>query len=353
MNGLCIHFGACGGCSLQGIPRDEYVRMKHETVTRSLAQHGFEDVCVEQPKETPPYARRRATVAFAMAGANVEIGFRSARSHDIIDMRECLVLKPSLLSLIASFRGLAPSLLLKGQQGELSLTACENGVDVVVQAPRKVGRDLLPTLADWARRNNVVRIVVNGDIAVQFEEPIVSFAGVAVAIPPNVFLQPTAEGERFLQDETSAALVRATRIVDLFAGCGTFTFSVSRRASVHAVDSDKPALSALQGAARKAQKLRPVTIEARDLFKLPLQPVELNRFDAVILDPPRAGASAQAAMLAKASVRRMVHVSCNPETFARDARILADGGFRIVWIKPVDQFLWSSHIELVALLERR
>jgi 23S rRNA (uracil1939-C5)-methyltransferase len=122
---------------------------------------------------------------------------------------------------------------------------------------------------------------------------------------------------------------------------------------VHAVDSDKPALSALQGAARKAQKLRPVTIEARDLFKLPLQPVELNRFDAVILDPPRAGASAQAAMLAKASVRRMVHVSCNPETFARDARILADGGFRIVWIKPVDQFLWSSHIELVALLERR
>jgi 23S rRNA (uracil1939-C5)-methyltransferase len=171
-------------------------------------------------------------------------------------------------------------------------------------------------------------------------------------VPPHSFLQPTRYGERILQDAVCDAVGRVARVADLFAGCGTFTFALARSASVHAVDSDRPALSALEGAARKAEKLKPVTSEARNLFSEPLQPAELKRCDACVLDPPRAGAGAQSAMLARSVIRRVAYVSCNPESFARDARILADGGFRIAWIRPVDQFLWSSHIEFAALLER-
>jgi 23S rRNA (uracil1939-C5)-methyltransferase len=287
-----------------------------------------------------------------MRGGATETGFRAARSHAIVDLQECLVLAPSLVSLIQSFRDMLPSLLQPGVQGELGLTECDNGIDLALNLPRKLRTRLSPVFADWARRNNVARIVANDEIVIQFDKPKIRLADIEVAIPPNSFLQPTREGERILQETVCAALKGAARIVDLFAGCGTFSFAMARRASVHAVDSDKAALSALQDAVRGAQKLRPVTIEARNLFSQPLQRVELGHFDAAILDPPRAGASAQAAMLAGSSMRRLAYVSCNPETFARDARILAGGGFRIAWVKPVDQFLWSSHIELVALLER-
>jgi 23S rRNA (uracil1939-C5)-methyltransferase len=282
-----------------------------------------------------------------------QAGFRAARSHAIVDLKECLILSPPLVSVIKSFREVLPSLLRPGEQGELRLTECNNGIDLALDLPRKPGPRIWERFADWARRNSMVRIVANDEIVVQFDEPAIRLANVEVAIPPNSFLQPTREGEQMLQDAVCAALKSARRIVDLFAGCGTFSFAVARNASVRAIDSDQPALAALQSAARGAQKLKPIATETRNLFSQPLQPAELAQFDAAILDPPRAGANAQAAMLAKSSVRKLACVSCSPETFARDARILANGGFRIAWVKPVDQFLWSSHIELVALLERR
>jgi 23S rRNA (uracil1939-C5)-methyltransferase len=207
--------------------------------------------------------------------------------------------------------------------------------------------------ADWAQRNGVVRIVANDEVVIQYDEPVIRLADVEVFVPANSFLQPSREGERILQELVCNALKGAKRIVDLFAGCGTFSLAVARRASVHAIDSDKAALAALQRAVRGAQQLKPVTTEARNLFGQPLRTAELRHFDAAILDPPRAGASAQAAAFGNSSLRRLAYVSCNPETFARDARLLAGSGFDIAWVKPVDQFLWSSHIELVALLERR
>jgi 23S rRNA (uracil1939-C5)-methyltransferase len=352
MTRLCLHFGICGGCSFQNMPREAYSQMKRDLVVGALARHGFDDVDVHASVEVSPGTRRRATLAFATGSDAAETGFRAARSHAIVDLRECLVLVPPLTALIRSFRDLLPSLLRAGAQGELALTECDNGIDLALNMPRKMRTRLSPVFADWARRKNVARIVANDEIVVQFDNPIVRLADVEVAVPPNSFLQPTREGESILQETVCAALKGAARIVDLFAGCGTFTFAVARRASVHAVDSDNAALSALQGAVRTAQKLKPVTTEARNLFSLPLQRVELGHFDAAILDPPRAGASAQAAMLAGSAMRRVAYVSCNPESFARDARILAGGGFRIAWVKPVDQFLWSSHIELAALLER-
>ena len=352
MSRLCVHFGSCGGCSFQDMPAEAYSQMKREQIVRALARHGFEDVRVDMPLEVSSHTRRRATLAFAIRGATAEIGFRAARSHAIVDLRECLVLAPALVSLILSFRDLLPSLLRNGEQGELGLTRCDNGIDVALNLVRRVKPELPQILADWGQRNNVIRIVVNDEIAVQFGEPALQLADAKVAIPPNSFLQPTREGERVLQDVVAKTMARVSRIVDLFAGCGTFTFAVARRASVHAVDADKAALAALSGAARKAPKLKPITTETRDLFRQPLQPAELARFDAAVLDPPRAGAAAQAAALANSAVERLTYVSCNPETFARDAGILAGRGFRIVRVCPVDQFLWSSHIELVAHLER-
>lgn len=350
---LCAHFGTCGGCSYQDVPHETYSGIKREQVIRALARHGFEDANVEIPAEVAPHTRRRASVAFAIRGGTPEIGFRAARSHDIVDLHECLVLTPRLVRSILSFRDFLPSLFAGDGQGEMHLTECDNGIDLTLSLTPKFKPTVLPALADWANRNGVIRIAVNDHVVLQFAEPVIRFDGVEIAFPSNSFLQPTREGEHFLQTAVSGALARATHVADLFAGCGTFTFAVARRARVHAVDSDKAAISALQAAARKSPGLKPVTGETRNLFRLPLQPAELARFDAVIFDPPRAGAEAQARAVAGSSVGRLVYVSCNPESFARDARILAAKGFSLGRVKPVDQFLWSSHIELVALLERR
>jgi len=352
MRRLCAHFGTCGGCSFQDLPRDAYSRKKRELVVHALAQQGFEDVRVDVPAEVSPRTRRRAAIAFAMRGETAETGFRAARSHAIVDLEECLVLSPQLVSAIHSFRELLPLFLRPGEQGELRLTECDNGIDMSLDLPSKSGPRFSETFADWAQRKNITRIVGNDEIIVQFTEPVLRLAGIEVAIPPNAFLQPTREGELVLQEVVCSGLKGARRIVDLFAGCGTFSLAAARHASVHAIDFDRPALSALQNAARGAQKLKPVTTETRNLFSRPLRPAELAQFDVAVLDPPRAGASAQAAMLAKSPLRKLAYVSCNPDSFARDARILSDGGFHIEWVKPVDQFLWSSHIELVALLER-
>jgi 23S rRNA (uracil1939-C5)-methyltransferase len=352
MSRLCAHFGTCGGCSFQNMPPSAYAALKREQVVRALGRHGFDNIPVEMPAEVPPRLRRRATLAIAMRDGAAEIGFRAARSHEIVDLRECLVLLPSLVALARSFRELMPSLLRRGQEGELRLTQCKNGFDLALQIPDQINPALSRTFADWVRRKDVARLVINGDVLVQLTEPLILLNEVEVALPPNSFLQPTHEGEQILQDAVSGALPGASRVVDLFAGCGTFTFGLARRRRVHAVDSDAAALEALKTAARKAQKLKPVTVETRDLFSQPLQPLELKSFDAAVVNPPRAGASAQAKAIAKSVLERVVYVSCNPESFARDARIMSQGGFRIAWARPVDQFLWSSHIELVALLER-
>jgi 23S rRNA (uracil1939-C5)-methyltransferase len=208
-------------------------------------------------------------------------------------------------------------------------------------------------LAQWARGRNVSRISVNGEIAVQLAAPALRIGDATVLLPPAAFLQPSREGEQLLQVAVLDMLAGARRVVDLFAGSGTFTLVLARQAKVHAVDSDKDALAALDAAARNATGLKPVTHETRDLFKRPLRLDELGRFDGAVIDPPRAGALTQAEMLAISGVDRIAYVSCNPDTFARDAAILTQQRFRLSEIRPVDQFLWSKHIELAGTFERQ
>jgi 23S rRNA (uracil1939-C5)-methyltransferase len=318
---------------------DAYRAQKRDAVAAALKRAGV-DAEVLEPISVPPGSRRRAVFKFA----NGEIGFHAAQSHSIVDMRECLVLTPALFALVQQLR---TRLAFLKQPAEIHVTETLTGFDLAFRSPQKLSPRLTADMADAAAGLNIARIVFNKDLLLESAAPEVEEGGVRIKLPPHVFLQPTREGEAALQARVLEMVGRAKTVADLFAGCGTFALALARKAKVHAVEQDAPALAALAAAA-KAPTLKPVTTESRDLFKLPLTPAELNAFDAVVLDPPRAGAEAQVRALAKSRVPRIAYVSCDAASFARDAALLIAGGYRIGPVAPIDQFLWSSHIELVA-----
>jgi 23S rRNA (uracil1939-C5)-methyltransferase len=270
----------------------------------------------------------------------------------VIDIQECHVLTPALFT---AARGIAPMLspfLRDGDDIDVYLVEAQNGIDLALQWKRRCTPELTAAIAAAAPALNVVRVTSGNDLLFQTAAPEVCFGKATVKIPPQAFLQPTREGEITLQECVGEAVGNAKRIADLFSGCGTFSLPLAERARVYAVDADAPMLNALAEAARATSGLKPVTIERRDLFALPLSAAELKAFDAAVLDPPRAGALAQARQLAKSGIRRIAYVSCDAASFARDARVLLDGGYRLDWIVGVDQFLWSAHIELAAAFYR-
>jgi len=339
MSALCIHFGTCGGCATQDLAPEEYRARKRGMVVRALARHGVEAE-VSEIFEIAPGTRRRCVFKIK----DGRIGFHARASHDIVDMRECRVLTPGLFALAQRLRDIA------GEIGtaELHATEAENGFDLMLRWNRKAGPSLIARLADWAARNKVARITAGSEILVELAAPL--WRG--VRLPPGAFLQPTREGEAFLQAEVGASVAKAKSALDLFAGCGTFALALAPRMKVHAVEHDTAQLSALAQAARAASGLKPVTVEKRDLFKSPLSARELGGYDAAVLDPPRAGAAAQTAELGKSGLKRIAYVSCNADSFARDARSLLGEGCKIGKVQPVDQFLWSEHVELVASFTR-
>lgn len=349
---ICRHFGTCGGCSFQDMPDDAYRALKRSFVADALAQHGLESVEVDNVIEVKPATRRRAVFKIAKRHGEVLAGFHAAQSHAIVDMHECRVIAPRLFALVGQLRELFTLLLNDGEDAEAHATDTDTGPDIALRWSRKPATAISAELARWAQKNKVARVTLNGSIATEFATPAVQFGKARVALPPESFLQPTREGETVLQQYVLAGVKNAKSVADLFAGCGTFTFPLAERARLHAVEFDKSALSAIANAARATQGLKPIATETRDLFKLPLSGGELKPFDAVVLDPPRVGALAQAKALAVSSVRRIAYVSCNAETFARDARILVNGGYRLIAVTPVDQFLWSAHIELAAAFAR-
>lgn len=349
---LCRHFGTCGGCAFQDVPDEAYRDQKRARIVQALARHRLDAARVDPPASVPPATRRRAAMAAQKRGGSVMLGFRAARSHDIVDFEECLVLAPALARLIAPLRRVLGEILGESEDAEVRLTEAENGIDIGLRLERSAGPPRNTVLARWAEQHDVARLVLNGEVAAQLRAPQVAFSGVRVELPPDCFLQPTLEGEQILQQAVQHFAKGAGHVADLFAGCGTFALSLARHARVHAVDSDDAALAALLQGARKTSKLKPVTTECRDLFRHPLVARELECFEMIVLDPPRAGAQSQIEAIAASRLKRIAYVSCNPESFARDARILAGGGYRIAQVLPVDQFLWSSHIELVALLDR-
>ena len=352
MTALCRHFGTCGGCAYQDLPDDAYRALKKANITDALLKHGFADAVVEDVVEVKPGTRRRAAFKAAKIDGAVRLGFHAAASHDIVDMQECRVLTPSLFALLAGLRGMMADLLDEGQKGELFVTETQNGADVAIQWSRPRNPATTAAIARWAQRLNLARVTANGEPIVELAPPVVAFGNAKVTLPYNAFLQPTAEGEAVLQEKVLAGVKKAKSVADLFAGAGTFALVLAQVARTHAVETDGAALDALAAAARATSGLKPLTVERRDLFKVPVGPTELARFDAVVLDPPRVGASAQAKELARSKIRRIVYISCNPQSFARDARTLVDGGYKLGTITPVDQFLWSSHIELVAAFTR-
>lgn len=352
MSALCRHFGPCGGCLLQDMAAGAYRAQKRDAVAGALARYGIADAEVVQTISVPPHTRRRAAFKVAKNGSATALGFHARRSHDIVDMHECRLLTPAPMAAVPGLRAMMGSLLREGETAELHVTQTDSGLDIEIAWRRAPGPALTAALARWAPDLKIARVTMGGEIALELARPVLTFGKAQVNLPPLAFLQPTREGEKALQGLVLDALSGARHVADLFSGCGTFALPLAEKARVHAVECDGAMLDALGEAARRTQGLKPVTTEPRDLAKTPLSPPELKRFDAVLLDPPRSGALAQIKALAASKICRIAYVSCNPESFARDARVLIERGFHMGPVAPVDQFLWSSHIELAVAFER-
>jgi 23S rRNA (uracil1939-C5)-methyltransferase len=355
---ICPHFGTCGGCSLQDLPPDEYRAKKRAAVISALKRAGVE-AQVEEPVIVPPRSRRRAVFKIKSLAQGLHIGFHAAKSHTVIDMHHCEILTPGLFALVGALRQRLEPLFGVGEAAELHITETETGFDCALRWRDGLTPALTASLSAGLAGLGIARLTLNREPVFETAIPIVSLGGVPVAPPPNPFLQSTIQGEAALQERVLAILGKAKMVADLFSGVGTFALPLARRARVHAVELDKQSLQALAQAAKAfapvgsgAKGLKPVTTEARDLFKLPLTPLELKPYDAVVMDPPRAGAQAQAKNLVKSKVPLIAYVSCDAATFARDAALLIAGGYKIGRVTPIDQFLWSSHIELVAGFRR-
>ncbi len=352
----CAHFGTCGGCALQHLSDDAYVAAKLGWLRGALAQHGFKDIEIAPLRRLAPGTRRRARLALARNGETVA-GFHGRMSHAIVDLRECHVLHPALVALVVPLRVLTAEILPRRGTAAVSLTLGDAGVDVVLALPKVPDLAALEALAHFAAAHDLARLSWSADHAfapVAQRRPMRAvFAGVAVDLPPDAFLQASGEADAVLSELVLDAIGTPRRIADLYAGVGTFSFALASCAPVHAVEGDAEAAKALREAAARANRADRVTVERRDLTRRPLSADELARFDTVVFDPPRTGALAQSRALAASAVPRVVAVSCNPATFARDARILVDGGYALAHAAPVDSFIWSPHLELVARFERR
>lgn len=348
---ICRHFGRCGGCLHQDLEPSAYRALKQQGVANALARFEIQTdlrdlICVA------PASRRRAALKVKLTDGVIAIGFHAARSHDIVDMQECLVLTPKLTALLPGLRLLLAELLAPDGDADLRLTETETGIELALRWNRPNDTVTIATLARWAGKLGLIRVAARGEVVVSLEEPKVRLGKALVSLPPEAFLQPTKEGEALLADFATSTLKGAKAIADLFSGCGTFSFPLAEKARVHAVELDGPMIEALSAAAKTTPGLKPITCDKRNLFKRPLSLFELKPFDAVCMDPPRAGALEQARVLASSKIGRITYISCDAETFARDARVLIDGGYRLSHVQPVDQFLWSSHIELVGVFTR-
>lgn len=355
----CPHFFACGGCALQHLGDAAYAAWKRDQVVRALARHGFTDPPVAPLVRTQPGRRRRADIVLRRLAKGVLAGLHERESRRIVDIAACPVLRPELVALLPPLRAALAPLLGVGEGLDAKLTMTETGIDATLVGRLGLGGRARAALAGFASEQDLARLAVQ-DPASGFVDPIavrrapvVRFGGVAVENPPAAFLQASTEAEAAMTAEALSAVAGARRVVDLYAGCGTFTFPMAEAgAPVRAFDGDAAAIGALQAAARRAGMEGRVTAETRDLARRPLSAAELKGADAVVFDPPRAGAKEQAAEIAAAAVPVAVGVSCYPASFARDARILADAGFRLERVVPIDQFLWSPHAELVGVFRR-
>jgi len=350
----CIHFPECGGCQLQHLDEESYADFVTARVTGALAGQGVTPGAVLPPHISPPMTRRRASLRAARAGKRVTIGFAEEGSHRLIDLQMCAVLDPRLLALVAPLRALLAAILPDKRAAHVKMSLVDQGVDLLLEGVRVEGLAADEALGDFARAQALARLTIDeGDGPQTRWEPeaaTVSFGGAAVGFPPFAFLQATPDGEAALVAAVRAAMPETGPVADLFCGLGTFALALGDARPVYAAEAARDVILRLKMAAGRAQ--RRLAADHRDLFRRPLTPAELDRFAAVILDPPRAGAREQVLQLAASNVPLIGYVSCNPASFARDAAHLTAAGYRLESVKPVGQFRWSTHVELVGIFRK-
>ncbi|NZD48176.1 RsmD family RNA methyltransferase [Rhizobium leguminosarum] len=354
----CRHFGpdglngTCGGCTLQHMADAPYGAFKRQLVIDALKSKGLTSE-VGEIVPARPGERRRVVFAARKTEKDMLVGFNQAESHHIVAIEECPISSAGVIARLPAIRAIAASLATSAEPFRVAVLETLSGLDVSVDDVKK--------LSDPQRRKaietalglrGIARVSLNGEILVEPSKPMVEFGGIQVSPPPGGFTQATKPAEEAMAELVIAHAGKAKRIADLFAGSGTFSLRLARIGRVHAVEAEAKALAALDHAARNTQGLKPVTVEKRDLFRRPLMTQEFKPYDVVVFDPPRAGAEFQCQELARSAVKKIVAVSCNPLTLARDLAILVEGGYRITQVTPIDQFLWTSHVEVVATLEK-
>ena len=348
----CRHFPECGGCQLQHVDDEAYGGFLVERIASALAAQGVAAPEILALHISAPVSRRRASLRAERRGRHVLLGFNAGASHRIVDMRECFILRTELFALVEPLRRLTGELIGPRGSGAVRMTLADQGADILLEKVSADDLEATEAMTRFAETYRLARLAVDDGYGPQTRwepEPVtVTLGGVPVALPHGAFLQATAEGESALVAAVRDAVGSAAVVADLFAGLGTFALSLNGR--VLAVEGSRDAALALKTAANRFG--RTVFVDHRDLFRRPLDAKELSRFEAVVLDPPRAGAKEQVSRLASSAVPHVAYVSCNPATFARDARTLLDGGYRLDWVEPVGQFRWSTHVELVGAFSR-
>ena len=345
---FCTHYGRCGGCQLQHWKEVPYRAWKASLVSEALAQRGLSGAPVAEIVDAHGAGRRRVSLHVRKRDGVVTAGYMEPRTHNLLDIDACPILEPALAQAFDIARAIGAKL----ADCDVAVTASLTGLDVSVKAERKVLEREHANLAAFVTALKLARLSVNGEVMATAVPPRVKIGRAEVALPPGGFLQATATGEEALAHLVLEGLGKSKSVADLFCGIGPFALRIAEAAKVEAYDSDRAAIAALNAAAKATPGLKPVTAAVRDLFREPLVPNEMKGFDAVVFDPPRAGAEAQAKQLARSKVKTVVAVSCDAMSFARDAEILVGGGYALKRVTPVDQFKWSAHVETVALFTR-
>lgn len=350
----CRHFPLCGGCQLQHLDEASLAAYVRDRVAGALVGQGVSAGEVLPAYVSPPKSRRRAALRAARLGKKLSLGFSSENSHRIVDMEMCEVLHPSLFALTRPLSGLVRDLVADRRAAHVKMTLTDQGVDLLLENIGADGLAMAERLTAFAQDHRLARLSVDEGFGPQTRwepEPVtVSFGGVAVPFPPYSFLQATQDGETALVEAVRSATADAATVADLFSGLGTFALSVGQGKTVYTAEAARDLVLSLKSAANRMQ--RKCIADHRDLFRRPLIPAELNRFEAVIIDPPRAGAREQVAQIAESEVPVIAYVSCNPGSFARDAKLLVEAGYALESVKPVGQFRWSTHVELAAVFRR-
>ncbi|MEW4466937.1 class I SAM-dependent RNA methyltransferase [Parasphingorhabdus sp. JC815] len=350
----CQHFKKCGGCSLQHLDAESYGKFVTDRVAYALEGQGLHAGTLHPPQISKPKSRIRISLRAAMVGKSFKLGFSGAGSHRIIDLKQCEIMRPELFAVIEPLRKFLKSIATRKHDMNVEMNLADQGVDLSIKNYEPENLQQREALADFAKANKLARLSVDNGFGpeTQWEpEPVtVTLGGLAVGLPHNSFLQPTYEGRDALVAAMLETVGDTRMIADLFAGLGTFTFALGDNRKVYAAEGSRDAISTLKMTAN--QSGRQIFPEHRDLYRRPLSPEELNRFGAVILDPPRAGARDQIAQLAQSKVPKICYISCNPSSFARDAKQLCDAGYKLNAVWPVGQFLWSTHVELVSSFTR-